>query len=144
MPNTPPHITAAELEIMKVLWSLGTATVRQTLDALPRQADDRPAYTTVMTLMKQLADKGALAVDRSREPYVYKAAVGREAVLGHRVLQLLQSVFDGQAEELVLHLVEEADLSAEDLHRIEAKIRKREQADQAKPKGRTRREEDKT
>ncbi len=143
MPNTPPHITAAELEIMKVLWSLGAATVRQTLDALPREAEDRPAYTTVMTLMKQLADKGALAVDRSREPYVYQPAVGREAVLGHRVLQLLQSVFDGQAEELVLHLVEEADLSAEDLKRIEAKIRKREQADQAKPKGRTRREEDK-
>ena len=138
MLDPPPHITTAELEIMKVLWDLGAATVRQTLDALPHGKHRRLAYTTVMTLMKQLAEKGALQVDRSREPYVYRPAVQRKAVLGHRVLQLLQSVFDGQAEELVLHLVEEADLSAEDLRRIENKIRRREQADQTRLKRRTR------
>ena len=142
MPKQPPHITAAELEIMKVIWSLGAVTVRQALEALPVAAHGRPAYTTVMTLMKQLAEKGALQVDRSREPYIYKPAVRREAVLGHRVLQLLQGVFDGQAEELVLHLVEEADLSAEALRRIEAKIRKREQADQAKPQKPSRQREE--
>lgn len=144
MATPPPHITAAELEIMKVIWNLGQATVRQTLDALPAGGHGRPAYTTVMTLMKQLADKGALEVERSREPYLYKPAVRREAVLGHRVLQLLQSVFDGQAEELVLHLVEEADLSAEDLRRIEAKIRKREQEDQARLNRRPRQKGDRS
>jgi BlaI family penicillinase repressor len=129
MGEATPHITAAELRIMKVLWELGSATVRQCLDALPPDGGDPPAYTTVMTMLKQLAEKGALTVDRARQPFVYTPIIRREQVLGHRVTQFLQTVFDGQAEDLVLHLVEEADLSAEDLRRIEAKIRKREQAD---------------
>ena len=142
MAKSTPHITASELAIMKVLWKLGAATVRQVLDGLRPDEGGPPAYTTVMTMMKQLADKGALSVDRARQPFVYSPAVGREAVLGQRVLHLLQNVFDGQTEELVLHLVEEADLSAQDLRRIEAKIRRREQADQARRKaGRTGKED---
>lgn len=132
MSRSMPHITAAELRIMKVFWRVGAATVRQVLDALPPDEDGPPAYTTVMTMMKQLAEKGALEVDRSRQPFVYTPTIRREAVLGARVLHLLQNVFDGQTEELVLHLVESADLSAEDLRRIEAKIRRREKADQAR------------
>jgi predicted transcriptional regulator len=120
------HITAAELEILKILWQLGSATVRETLAAIAETTDPPPAYTTVMTMMKQLADKGALRVDRDRQPYVYTPAVRREQVVGQRVRQLLQSVFDGQASDLVLHLVEQADLSPEDLRRIEDKIRQRE------------------
>ena len=127
-----PHITPAELEILKVLWKLGSGTVRQTLEALPAGEQDLPAYTTVMTLMKQLAEKDALRVDRTRQPYVYTPAVRREQVLGHRVTQFLQNVYDGQARELVLHLVEEAELSAEDLRRIEAKIHARELAEKAR------------
>lgn len=123
-----PHITAAELRIMKVLWRRGSATVRQTLEALPANEGDAPAYTTVMTMMKQLADKGALHVDRDRQPFLYTPAVRRDQVLRHRLTQFLQTVFDGRAEDLVLHLAEEADLSAADIRRIEAKIRRREQA----------------
>jgi len=124
-----PHITAAELKIMKVLWEHGPATVRQVLDALEPDGDSPPAYTTVMTMMKQLAEKDALAVDRERQPFVYTPLVRREQVLGQRVTQFLQNVFDGQAEELMLHLADEANLSPEDRRRIEQKIRKREQAD---------------
>ena len=124
-----PHITAAELKIMKVLWERGSATVRQVLDDLEHEADAPPAYTTVMTMMKQLAEKKALGADRERQPFVYTPLVRREQVLGQRVMQFLQNVFDVRAEELVLHLADEANLSPEDLHRIEEKIRKREQAD---------------
>ncbi len=130
MDGPTPHITAAELRIMKVLWHLGSGTVRQTLDALPAEKGDPPAYTTVMTMMKQLAEKGALLVDRARQPFVYTPAVRRDQVLCERLTQFLHTVFDGQAEELVLHLADEADLSAADLRRIEAKIRKREKAEQ--------------
>ena len=121
-----PHITAAELKIMKVIWQLGSCTVRQTLNALPPNEGSPPAYTTIMTLMKQLAEKGALDVDCERQPFVYTPAVRRDQVLRQRVTQFLQTVFDGHAEDLVLHLVEEADLSTADIRRIEAKIRKRE------------------
>ncbi len=127
MGRTDPHVTEAELRVLKVLWTIGKGTVRHVLDALPDDSDNRPAYTTVMTLMKQLADKGALKVDRERQPFVYTPGVRRDRVLGNRVTQFLQSVFDGRAEDLVLHLAKEAHLSAEDLHRIEANIKKHEQ-----------------
>ncbi len=132
MPSSTPHITAAELRILKVLWQLGAGTVRQVLDALPAEGSERPAYTTIMTMMKQLADKGGLTVDRARQPFVYAPAVRRDQVLGSRLAQFLQTVFDGQAEDLVLHLVEQTDLSPEDLHRIEERIRQREQAERQK------------
>lgn len=124
-----PHITGAELRVMKVLWDLGSGTVRQVLEALPSHGGERPAYTTIMTMMKQLAEKGALSVDRERQPFVYVPAVPRDRVLGSRLAQFLQTVFDGQAEDLVLHLAEQVDLSPADLRRIEAKIRRREQAE---------------
>ena len=124
------QITAAELRIMKVLWKTGPGTVRQCLDALAAEGGDKPAYTTVMTMMTQLAEKGALTVDRERQPFVYTPALRRDQVLRQRVSQLLHTVFDGQVEDLVLHLAEEAELSAEDLHRIEQKIRAREETDE--------------
>ena len=123
-----PHITAAELKIMKVVWQLGSCTVRQTLEALPKEEGSAPAYTTVMTMMKQLAEKGALNVDSQRQPFLYTPAVRRDRVLRQRVTQFLQTVFDGHAEDLVLHLIEETDLSPADIRRIEAKIKKREKA----------------
>ncbi len=125
--ESTPHITGAELRIMKVLWELGSGTVRQVLDQLPARGAERPAYTTIMTMMKQLSEKGALSVDRDRQPFIYSPAVRRESVLASRVTQFLHSVFDGQAADLVLHMAELTDLSSEDLRRIEEKIRAREQ-----------------
>ncbi len=141
MSKSTPHITAAELRILKVLWKEGPQTVRQVKDALTRIEGDEPAYTTVMTMMKSLADKGALSVDNSRQPFVYSPAVRRDQVMGQRVAQFLQNVFDGRAEDLVMHLAEKADLSAADLKRIEKKIADREKADRestAKPKSTSR------
>ena len=129
MGKVTPHITAAELRVLKVLWKDGPQTVRQVKNALTAQGGDPPAYTTVMTMMKQLAEKGALKVDRERHSFVYAPAVRRQRVLGQRLTQFLHTVFDGQAEDLVLHLVEQANLSSEDLRRIEAKIQEREPAE---------------
>lgn len=129
MAGSSPHVTEAELRILKVLWTIGKGTVRHVLDALTSDGGDPPAYTTVMTLMKQLAEKGALEVDRERQPFVYTPAVRRDRVLGSRVTQFLQSVFDGRAEDLVLYLAKESHLSAEDFRRIEATIKKHEQAE---------------
>lgn len=128
-----PHITAAELRILKVLWRLGReVTVRDIRDELEQEGPDNPAYTTVMTLMNQLAAKKALHVDKDRQPYMYRAALRREQVLRDRIEQFLSSVFDGQAGELVLHLVEAADLSPDDLKRIEEKVEAREREEQGR------------
>jgi predicted transcriptional regulator len=124
-----PHITPAELGIMKTLWKLGSATVRQVLENLPEDDTGPPAYTTVMTMMKNLAEKGALEVDTSRQPYIYTAAVRRDHVLKQRLAEFLHTVFDDSAGELVLHLADEVELSPEDVRRIEAKIAGKEAAD---------------
>lgn len=139
MGRKEPHVTAAELKILKIIWAVGQGTVRDVKDALSADAGEKPAYTTVMTLMNQLAAKGVLNVDRTRQPFIYSAAVRRDQVIGQRIKQFVQQVFDGQAGELVLRLVEEMDISAEDLKRIEAKIESREKEDDAperKGKGR--------
>ena len=135
MAKKTPHITAAELRVLKVLWSLESATVRGVKDRLEKEDGDPPAYTTVMTLMNQLATKGALTVDRTRQPFVYEPAVKRENVLRQRLHQFIQTVFDGQAGELVLRLVEEGDLSADELRRIEQKIEDRERDEHGEPGG---------
>jgi predicted transcriptional regulator len=126
MAKTLPHITEAELRIMKVLWQIGAGTVRDVKQRLAAEGEEAPAYTTVMTLMTSLGAKGALSVDRDRQPFVYRPALRREQVLRQRLKQFLHTVYDGQAGELVLRLVEESDLSPEDLRRIEAKIEARE------------------
>lgn len=125
MPPTP-HITPAELNVLKVLWDLGPATVAQVRDGLTERSGEALAYTTVMTLMNQLAAKGALEVDRARQPFVYRPAVRRERVIQQRIREFLQSVFDGQAGELVMRLVDDAELSPEDLKRLEERIAARE------------------
>lgn len=130
-----PHITAAELRILKVLWRIGGGTVRDVKDQLEKSDGEASAYTTVMTLMNQLAAKGGLRVDKARQPFLYEPALRREQVLAERLEQFLHTVFDGQAGELVLRLVEEADLSTDELRRIEEKIDARE----ALPPGRARR-----
>lgn len=122
MNSDQPNITAAELRILKVLWEVESGTVRDVLDHIAADTDERPAYTTVMTVMNQLASKGALDVDRGRQPFVYRPIAGREQVLGQRLKQFLNTVFDGQAGELVLRVVEQAALSPQEFRRIEAKI----------------------
>lgn len=134
MAQPMPHITEAELRLLKILWQLGSGTVRDVKDRLNEESGEQLAYTTVMTLMNQLAAKDVLDVDRQRQPFVYTPAVRREHVLGQRLRQFLNTVFDGQAGELMLRLVEEAELSPEDLKRIEAKIEAREREDRDESK----------
>lgn len=122
------NITPAELRVLKALWDLGEATVRDVKDRLVDEGEGVPAYTTVMTLMNQLAAKGALDVDRSRQPFLYRPLVRREQVLGQRLKQFLQTVFDGQAGELVLRLIDEVPLTAADVKRIERRIEEIDQA----------------
>lgn len=129
MARKVPHVTAAELNILKVLWRRGACTVRDVRDDLETHSGEALAYTTVMTVMNQLATKGALRVDRERQPFVYEARLRRDQVMRQRIDQFLTQVFDGQAGELVLRLVEECDLSPEDLRRIESKIEARERGE---------------
>ena len=116
-----PEMTPAELRVMKALWKLGSASVAEVRAELG-QRGNALAYTTVMTLLVRLAAKSAVVVDRTREPFVYRAAFRRESVLGDRLRAFVRDVFDGQADSLVLRLVEDASLTRAELRAIERKI----------------------
>jgi predicted transcriptional regulator len=116
-----PELTPAEFNLMKVLWRLRRATVAEARAALMAKGEE-PAYTTVMTLLGRLAAKGAVVVDREREPYVYKPAFRRESVLRERLKGFLADVFDGEAQSMVLHLVDSEELSLDELRAIEKRV----------------------
>ena len=116
-----PELTPAEFNLMKVLWRLRRATVAEARAALAQKGEEL-AYTTVMTLLGRLATKGAVVVDREREPYVYKPAFRRESVLRERLKGFLADVFDGEASSIVLHLVDSEKLSLDELRAIESSI----------------------
>jgi predicted transcriptional regulator len=125
-----PDLTAAELRVMKALWEVESGTVAEVRAALGRRGQEL-AYTTVMTLLGRLAGKGAVVVDKAREPFVYRAAHRRESVLRDRLREFVREVFDGEADSLVLNLVEDESLTRAELRAIEKRI-----ADAEKKEGR--------
>jgi BlaI family transcriptional regulator, penicillinase repressor len=114
-------MTPAELRVMKALWELGKGSVAEVRAELHQRGNEL-AYTTVMTLLGRLAAKNAVMVDKAREPFVYRPAHRRESVLRERLREFVRDVFDGQAESLVLRLVEDESLTREELREIERKI----------------------
>ncbi|HET9624539.1 MAG TPA: BlaI/MecI/CopY family transcriptional regulator [Kofleriaceae bacterium] len=122
-----PDLTSAELRVMKALWEVGTGTVAEVRAELSKRGQDL-AYTTVMTLLGRLAAKRAVLVDKVREPFVYRPAHRRESVLRDRLREFVREVFDGQAESLVLNLVEDESLSRAELRAIERRIAEAERA----------------
>ena len=114
-------LTEQELEIMKVVWEHDTVTVREVYETLLKRR--KVAYTTVMTMMKILEQKKYLKKNQSDRAYVYRPAQPRGQVIGAMVRDFVNRVFNGSAEPLLVHLVEEHDLSKEDLAEI-ARMRK--------------------
>jgi BlaI family transcriptional regulator, penicillinase repressor len=122
-----PDLSPAELRVMKALWTVEQGTVADVRAELARRGQEL-AYTTVMTLLTRLAVKDAVVVDKDREPFIYRAAHGRESVLRHRLREFVREVFDGEADSLVLNLVEDESLSRDELRAIEKKITEAERA----------------
>ncbi len=120
-------LTNAELRVLKALWQVARGSVAEVRAELGRRGQDL-AYTTVMTLLGRLATKGAVLVDKEREPFVYSPAQRKESVLRDRLREFVREVFDGQADSLVLNLVEDESLSRAELRAIERKIAEAEKA----------------
>ena len=101
---------------MKIVWQRESATVRDVYEALLEHR--KVAYTTVMTMMKILEQKKYLKKTQSERAYVYRPAQPQRQVIGAMVRDFVNRVFNGSAEPLLVHLVEEHDLSREDLDEI--------------------------
>jgi predicted transcriptional regulator len=115
-------LTGQELEIMKVVWDLESATVRDVYEALLKRR--KVAYTTVMTMMNILEEKGYLKKRQVDRAYLYRPAQPKRQVIGAMVKDFVNRVFNGSAEPLLVHLVEEHGLSEKDLEEI-ARLRRK-------------------
>jgi BlaI family penicillinase repressor len=116
-----PVLTEQELEIMKIVWDRGQATVRDVYEELRLRR--QVAYTTVMTMMRILERKGHVKVSRADRAYLYRPSRPRQRVLGEMVQEFVDRVFGGSAEPLVQHLVRDRHLTEEDLREIARQLK---------------------
>jgi BlaI family penicillinase repressor len=121
MRSPKPTLTEQELEIMKVVWRLETATVRNVYEALLEHR--RIAYTTVMTMMNILETKGHLKKRYEDRAYIYQPSQPQKQVIRSMVREFVNRVFNGSAEPLLAHLVEDRHLSESDLDEIRRTIK---------------------
>jgi|SRR5438552_18213085 len=115
-------LTPQELEIMKVVWSRQTATVRDVYEDL--RARRRIAYTTVMTMMNVLERKGHLKKRAEGRSFLYQSVRPKRQVVGAMVREFLDRVFGGSAEPLLVQLVQDRRLTERDLAELSRRIRR--------------------
>ena len=106
-----PHstLTPQELAIMKVVWRLESATVREVYDRL--RAERPLAYTTVMTMMRILEEKRFLRKTMVERAHVYRPSKPRHQVIGAMVRDFVDRVFDGASDALLVHLARDNQLT---------------------------------
>lgn len=115
-PRTP-HPTPAELEVLKILWTSGPLTVREVLDVFQQDGPPR-AYTSLMSLLNVMADKGLLERVPEGRAFRYRPLVERKQTLSDLVGDVWQRAFGGSASALVAHLLDQAQPSADELAEI--------------------------
>ncbi len=102
----PPKPTAAELDLLRVIWRLGPSTVREVHQERMREKPDL-AYATVLRLMQVMHGKGLLTRDESQRSHVYAAAHAQDALRTNLLRDLIQKAFSGSGKELVLAALSE-------------------------------------
>lgn len=116
------RLTPFEFQIMATLWEKGQASIREIQEAFPEK--NRPAYTTVQTIVYRLEDKGVLRrVKRLGNFHIFEPSISRDAVQGRLVDDLL-AVFGGRAQPVMAHLVESGKLTLEDVKEAEKALRR--------------------
>jgi len=116
------ELTDRELEVMHVFWKRGAITAQDARDELARTGADR-AYTTVATLIRILTEKGFLKQITTDRPFLFVPARSYEDV-SHRLLgDLMDRVFDGSRELLLVRLMERKKLTAKERARLEEILR---------------------
>jgi len=115
-------LTKLELRIMEALWTHGASSVREIQEGFPEK--DRPAYTTVQTMVYRLEVKKALhRVKKIGNAHIFEAAITRRAA-HRRLIDELLSFFGGRTQPVMAHLIESGQLTLEDVQEAEKTLRK--------------------
>ncbi|HEV8540863.1 MAG TPA: BlaI/MecI/CopY family transcriptional regulator [Verrucomicrobiae bacterium] len=114
-------LTDGEHRIMEVLWRKGSASVADVVEEL--EGKDGTAYTTILTMMRILREKGYLTCRKDGRAHIFTPRVDRETAARKAVRQLLAKFFSGSAGELVLSFLREDEISPEELDELKRRIR---------------------
>jgi BlaI family penicillinase repressor len=113
--------TERELEALKVLWDRGEATVHAICEALVQRGIDL-AYTTVLSLLQVMEQKGLVSHRRDGKAYVYSSRIERQKTFRQLAGGFLDRVFDGAVQEYLVHALESRKLSSDELNELEQMI----------------------
>lgn len=124
-----PKLSKLELRIMDTLWTLGKASIREIQDTFPE--DNRPAYTTIQTMVYRLeAKKAVRRVKKVGNFHVFEAAVSRNAAQ-RRLVDDLLALFGGRSQPVMAHLIESGKLTMADVKEAEKLLRRLERKEEA-------------
>ena len=119
---TQPRLTRLELEIMEALWDRGACSIRQIQDAFPE--NDRPAYTTVQTMVYRMERKKAVRrVKKISNAHIFEAVISRDAAQRKLIDELL-NVFGGSTQPVMAQLIESGRLTLEDIEEARKTLQK--------------------
>jgi predicted transcriptional regulator len=119
-----PPLTALELRIMRVIWGRGASTVSEVQDQLKPPL----AYTTVQTMLNILERKGRLKRELRGRAYIYAARVSEARALGQGLRELIDRMFGGSSEELVMSLLKSRQIDAAKLAELSRRFHQEEDA----------------
>lgn len=114
-----PTLTEVELELMDVLWQKGEASVGEIVEALP---EERLAYSSVLTVMRILEQKGYVNHEKEGRAFIYRPLVDRKQARKNVVGYMLRRFFDNSPELLVVNLLENENLSQGEIDRLKQLI----------------------
>src|SRR3954468_24820824 len=130
--------TDRELEALKVLWERGEGSVRDVADAMNATAGggEELAYTTVLSLLQVMEQKGLVGHRREGKAYVYVPRAERQSTIRRMASSFLDKVFDGAVDEYLVHALESKRLSADELDQLDAMLAAaRERSKKSRSKG---------
>lgn len=122
--NSEIRLGRLELQIMNVVWDRGKATVHDVKNALSRR---KPAYSTILTMMRKLEAKGYLEHDVDERTYVYHPTISQEAVRHGILGDILDRLFEGSASLLLNSLAEQNRISEKEQREIQKLIKERQE-----------------
>lgn len=115
-----PHLTEAEQRIISVLWERGEASVRELTDAL--EPVHGLAYTTVLTTVRIMTDKGYVGFRREGRAHIYRALISKSAARRRALGSVVASWFEGSPQRLAQQLIEDEALTLEDIEALRAEL----------------------
>jgi len=118
-----PAMSAAETEILRLVWQSGAATVQQVYEALP--ANRKVTYVTVATLLRRLEEKGYLKHRTQGKAFIYAPAAKKEDVIRRTISDLVERLFGGNPVPLMQHLAQHSGITNEDIERLKALTKKK-------------------